>query len=181
MAHLQLRVPSTELDTAFTRVGELGDVTAQSRAARDVTAERVDLQARVQALDTAVTRLRTLMAKAETTTDLLAAESALSARQQELDGLRAQLAYLSDQVSQATLDVTLTAQRPLPGGGPSNFWEGLNSGWNSMLAAASGAIVVLGIILPWLALAGIVVALAIWLVRRRHRRTLREEPHERVS
>ncbi|MFM8893961.1 MAG: DUF4349 domain-containing protein, partial [Actinomycetales bacterium] len=50
-----------------------------------------------------ITRLQTLIDQATTTADLIEAEVALSDRQAELDSLRAQRAYLADQVGMSTL------------------------------------------------------------------------------
>lgn len=173
-AYLLLRVPADRLDEAFDALGEVGTVLSQSRSASDVTAQHVDLQARVQALEESVQRLTELMSGAATTGELIEAETALSQRQQELDGLRAQLEYLEGQVEQASISVSLTAKSALPGG-PANFWDGLVAGWESIVAAGSGALVLLGILLPWIAIAGVIALVVVFIVRaargRRARRT----------
>lgn len=173
-AYLLLRVPADRLDEAFDALGEVGTVLSQSRSASDVTAQHVDLQARVQALEESVQRLTELMSGAATTGELIEAETALSQRQQELDGLRAQLEYLEGQVEQGSISVSLTAKSALPGG-PANFWDGLVAGWESIVAAGSGALVLLGILLPWIAIAGVIALVVVFIVRaargRRARRT----------
>lgn len=184
-ADLALRVPADRLDETFEALTGVGEVVTQSRSAVDVTAEHVDLQARVAALEESVDRLKTLMAGADTTTELIEAESALSQRQQELDGLRAQLKSLEGQVDEATIWVSLSTKSALPGGGPANFWEGLLAGLDSLGAAGAGALVVLGILLPWLALAAL-LALAIVLIVRgvrsgRRARAARAAQEERAA
>ncbi|MFC6236100.1 DUF4349 domain-containing protein, partial [Leucobacter soli] len=167
-ASLQLRVPASRIDEAFAALAELGDVVSESRNTTDVTAEHVDLRARVAALETSVERLTKLMSGAATTSDLLEAEAALSERQQELDGLTAQLTALEDQIDEATIWVQLSSTSTLPGG-PANFWDGLVAGWHSLVAAGAGALVGLGILLPWLALVG-AAALVVLLIVRAARR-----------
>ena len=172
---LVIRVPADRLDDAFDALASVGTVVSEQRSATDVTAEHVDLRARVAALEDSVDRLRDLMSGAATTADLLEAESALAERQQELDGLRAQLEALEGQVEEATVWVSLTTRSALPGG-PANFWEGLLAGVDSLAAAGSGALVIAGILLPWLALGGVAALLVVVLVRRgRRRRKLRSE------
>lgn len=171
-ADLTLRVPNERLEDAFKELEGIGEVVSQNSSAVDVTAEYVDLRARVAALEKSVQRLTGLMAGADTTADLLEAESALSQRQQELDGLRAQLQSLEGQVDEATIAVSLRTKSALPGGGPANFWEGLLAGLDSLAAAGAGALVALGILLPWLVLAG-VIALAVVLIVRGGRRRRR--------
>ncbi|GAB2555582.1 DUF4349 domain-containing protein [Leucobacter ruminantium] len=164
-AWLTVRVPADKLDEAFEALGEIGDVVSESRSAVDVTTEHVDLEARVGALKASVERLEQLMSNSASTSELLEAESALSQRQQELDGLRAQLTALEGQVEKATIQVSLSSKSALPGGGPANFWEGLLAGFSSLGAAASGALVVLGVLLPWLVVAGVVALVVVLLVR----------------
>lgn len=180
-ASLTVRVPQEKLDEAFAGLGELGKVRSESRSSEDVTAQHVDLQARVASLETSVERLTDLMAGSATTSELIEAESALSARQAELDSLKAQLKMLEGQVDEATIWVTFTTVSALPNGGPSNFWEGLLAGLSSITAAGAGALVLLGILLPWLVVIAIVTFAIVLLVRsgrkrRARRRALQPQP-----
>ncbi|UTX54200.1 DUF4349 domain-containing protein [Leucobacter aridicollis] len=179
---VSLRVPAERLDEAVLELSKLGDVTSDSRSADDVTETHVDLAARVAALESSVKRLTDLMAGAATTSELIEAESALSARQQELDGLKAQLESLEGQVSQASIWVSLSEQSPLPGGGPSSFWDALKAGVASIGSFFVGAFVGLGFALPWLALLAIVaVAVLIPLRRRRRRARIADTPEKPLS
>ncbi|MBO1900860.1 DUF4349 domain-containing protein [Leucobacter weissii] len=164
-AELQLRVPSERLDEAFAALAAIGTVVSQNRSANDVTAEHVDLQARVAALEASVERLTALIADADNTADLIEAEAALSERQQELDGLVAQLKSLEGRVQEASIRVSLGSEAAVLPGGPANFWEGLVAGWNSIATAGAGLLVVLGVLLPWLALGGVIALAVVLLVR----------------
>lgn len=164
-ATLVVRVPSDRFDEAFERLSEVGDVRSESRNASDVTEQRADLDARVQALEASVDRLRELMRGSASTSDLLEAEQALSERQQELDGLRAQLKSLEGQVDEASITVTLSAPSALPGGGPATFWDGLLAGLASLAATGSALLVALGVALPWLVVLAL-IALAVLLIVR---------------
>lgn len=168
-AQLTLRVPADRFDDAFDALAAIGTVTTQERSATDVTTEHVDLQARVEALEASVDRLTELMSSSGSTGELIEAEAALSERQQELDGLRAQLEALEDQVDLATVQVSLDARSALPGG-PSNFWEGLVAGFDSLVSTGSGSLVVIGILLPWLVLAGVIALIIVLIVRSARRR-----------
>ena len=164
-ASLTVRVPPKQLDAAIATFSQIGELRSQSSSAQDVTTEYVDLEARVKALETSVKRLNDLMAGAATTSELIEAESALTQRQQELDGLRAQFKALDTEVSEATIWVSITAPHVLPGGGPTGFWDGLKAGLSSLVAAGAGALVVLGILIPWLAVAGVIALAIIMMVR----------------
>ena len=168
-ASLTVRIPSEKFDEAFEALGELGTPLNENRSAADVTAQHVDLQARVESLQTSVTRLTDLMQGAATTSELIEAESALAARQAELDSLTAQLEMLEGQVSESTIWVSFTTKSALPGG-PANFWEGLLAGLNSLTVAGAGALVMLGVLLPWLVIAAIVTVVVVMLVRSSRKR-----------
>lgn len=155
-AELSIRVPAKKFDEAFGLLGEIGKVTDEQRSSADVTMQHVDLQARIGALEASISRLTDLMAGAATTGELIEAESALSQRQAELDSLKAQLTQLEGEIDESTIWVSLSTSSALPGG-PSSFWEGLLAGIGSIGAFFSGAVVVLGVLLPWAALAAIVI------------------------
>lgn len=165
---LTLRVPADTLDAVVTALADIGMVNHTSLSADDVTAQHVDLQARVSALEGSITRLTSLMDSSATTSELIEAESALAQRQQELDGLRAQLDWLEDQVAEATVYVSLTERSALPGG-PSSFGAAFTDGLSSIGAFFAAAFIALGFALPWLALIAL-LALAVWLLVRARRR-----------
>lgn len=105
---LTLRIPSDDFDAVFADIASLGDVKQQSVSRSDVTAQVVDLDAQIAALEPAVARMKELLAEADTVADVIAAESALAERQARLDGLVAQRDYLGKQVSMSTLYVSLS-------------------------------------------------------------------------
>lgn len=168
-ASLALRVPTARFDEAFATLGGIGKVLDENRSSSDVTSQHVDLQARVEALEASIDRLTELMSGAATTGELIEAESALTQRQAELDGLQAQLTSLEGQIDEATIWVSLTTERVLPAGGPSNFWEGLLAGFNSITVAGAGLLVLLGVLLPWLVIAGVIAFAIVWIVRSRRK------------
>ncbi|MFD1202848.1 DUF4349 domain-containing protein [Leucobacter albus] len=181
-ADVSIRVPTERLEAAMTKLAELGDVVSEQRSADDVTEAHVDLQARVAALTASVERLTELLNGAATTSELIEAETALSARQQELDGLRAQLESLESSVEQATIWVSLSEPSALPGGGPQTFWEALQAGVASIGGFFAAAFIAFGVALPWIALAAIVVlAIALPLRARKRRARRAASPENALS
>ncbi len=161
-AHLVVRVPATELTDVLADLDDLGDVESVSVSRSDVTTRAVDLDARISALQTSVGRLQALMDGAATTEALLAAEEALSERQGELESLQSQRALLADQVELSTLSVHLVPFGVAPAGGPQGFLDGLGTGWRALVAASGATVVVLGVLLPWVAVV-VLVAAGIWV------------------
>ncbi|TXR55280.1 DUF4349 domain-containing protein [Quadrisphaera setariae] len=171
-AQLVLRVPADRLSTTVDGLAQFGTVSDVNVTATDVTAQATDLDARIAALRTSTDRLTQLLAGAGSTEAVVAAESALTQRQAELDSLVQQRTLLAGQVQMATLSLSVEGRASAPEAGPSDFLDGLASGWRSLVSALGAALVVAGVLLPWLAAAAVVGALALAASRlaRRARR-----------
>lgn len=162
---LVLRIPADKLDGVLADAKKLGTVRSMSIGHTDVTAQRVDLDARIEALQTSVNRLLQLMVRAATTSDLLAAESSLTQRQAELDSLRAQRTTLGDQVTYATINVNVSAE---PAVTPrTGFLGALQHGWHSVLSTANGTLLTVGFLIPWLPVLTILVLALVVVLRRK--------------
>jgi hypothetical protein len=164
-AYLDVRIPSSDLETTVASITGLGDVQEISVNTVDVSLQKVDLDARIEVLDAAIERLTTLLASAETTADLITIESALAERQAELDSLQSQRDYLSDQTLFATLSITLITPADATPSDPDGFFDGLVRGWESVLAFFAGTIVWAGILVPWIGLGAAVIAV-LWGISR---------------
>ena len=176
VADLVVRVPADSLTGVLADLADLGDVESVSVSRADVTTTAVDLDARISALQTSVARLQALIDGAATTEALLAAEAALSDRQQDLESLQSQRALLADQVELSTLAVHLEPSGVAPAGGPDGFADGLGTGWRALVATLGAAVVVLGVALPWLALAALVTAAVLVPLRLTRRRAAAATP-----
>lgn len=159
------RVPAERYEAVVDALSDFGEVVAQSTQATDVTQERVDFQARRDALQTSIDRLTELMTRADSVEDLLRAEEMLTQRQGELDSLTAQLDHLQDQVGMSTLTVTFTVDDD--GYLPPNVVE---RSWQAFLTSLETIVIVLVGLLPWLVVLGAVIAVVVAVVRRRRRR-----------
>lgn len=167
-----LRVPVAKLDGVVRELKTLGAVQTAQTTSEDVTSQRVDLDARIKALQTSVDRLLAIMREARDPEALIAAENALSQRQADLDSLRAQRAALGDRIEDSTVDVTFVAEAI---GGPSpkeyqGFVGQIERGWDGLVSVVSTLVLLFGLLLPWLgvpAVAGAIVYGVIRLVRAR--------------
>lgn len=167
---VSLRVPAADLSAVLEAVAGEGQVLGTSISRDDVTTTAVDLRARVDASEASVQRLTELMSKSGSVSDLIAAETALSDRQAQLESYQQQLKHLDEQVSMSSVQVQLTKRAKAAQADPAGFGDGLLAGWNGLVSALNGLVVAVGFLLPWLAVAG-VVAVAVWLIRRRIRKT----------
>ncbi|WP_433599615.1 DUF4349 domain-containing protein [Nocardia sp. CA-135953] len=164
-ATLTVRVPADKTDKFIDGLGGVGRVTRMSTNRDDVTMQWEDLDARIKALQASVDRLRALISGATNTADLIAAEQALSSRQGELDSLTAQKRHLDDQVALSTLTIDITTEDKDSDEGPTNFWDGIVSGWHSLVDWLKDAVVFTGKAIPWLGFVVVIGAVLWGLVR----------------
>jgi hypothetical protein len=173
--NLTLRVPVTSFDALVAQAKRLGTTLSLTTSGQDVTAQYVDLQARITGLQSARTQFEQILARAQSIGDILSVESQISDVQTQLEQLQGQLNVLSDQAAYSTLTVQLSEvgkpapvpPKPKPASGVSKAWShALHSfahGAESILAASGGIalfVVTLGIIL-------LIIRLAWILIRRR--------------
>jgi uncharacterized coiled-coil protein SlyX len=149
-ANLTIRVPSANLEKALEALKGLGDVESSSISATDVTMQKVDLDARISALNTSIERFKQLISSATNTSDLIAAETALAERQAELDSLTAQLKYLSEQVDMSVIYLALLPNDSFSAIKPIGFLAGIEKGFVALLNAAANLTSILGYFIPWI-------------------------------
>ena len=149
-ANLTIRVPSANLEKALDAFKGLGDVESSSISATDVTMQKVDLDARIAALNTSIERFKQLISSATNTSDLIAAETALAERQAELDSLTAQLKYLSEQVDLSVIYLALLPNDSFSAIKPIGFLAGIEKGFIALLNAAANLTSILGYFIPWI-------------------------------
>lgn len=162
-----LRVPVAKLDAVVRELKTLGAVQTAETRSEDVTAQRVDLDARIKALQTSVDRLLAIMRDARDPEALIAAENALSQRQADLDSLRAQREALGDRIEYSTVDATFVAERI---GGPApkeyqGFLGHIEQGWDALFSVAGNLVLLFGLLLPWLVVLVVAGGISIAVIR----------------
>ena len=113
-AFFTLRVPPENFEAAVAGLEQLGNVESRSIDARDVTAELVDIDARLQNLKALRDRLKTLLEKAEAVSDVLAVEKEFTRVQSDIDSIEARMKTLQGKVDMATISLTLN-RKPILG------------------------------------------------------------------
>ena len=169
VATVSLRVPAAQFGTAMTRLAALGKVTARSERGDDVTAQFVDLDARIRNLAAQEAVLQDLMNRASSVPDTIAVQQQLSEVRGQIEQLTGQRNLLDDQASFATIAVTLHGAGVAAA--PASDRGSLAQAWHDAVgvsvAILAGSIVVLGAVVPIGAL--VAIGLLIWTVVRRRR------------
>lgn len=158
------RIPAENYRSFLTAAGEAGNVTSLNESAQDITAEYVDVEARLKALNDQRDRLNALADKAETTADLLEIESQLSDVQYQLERYTGQMRLMDNQVRYSTVDISLQEVRVLTPTATTfgeKFVEAVTSGWRGFVDGAEDLILVVVYLWPV-----VLIVLAILLVAR---------------
>jgi Domain of unknown function (DUF4349) len=173
---LTARIPADAFDRTLARIKREGTVRNVSLRATDVTSQLTDYTVRIKGLNTSITRLQGLLGKAGTTTDLVEIESTLTTRETDRERLLAQQAALKDQVSYATLAISLHEPSLARSAPPSTFVTGLAAGWEALVAVGASLLVGLGVVLPWLLSIGMLVGAALLVARAVRTAARRRKP-----
>ena len=149
------------MSAALAELATYGDVGTVDIQNDDVTAQGQDLDARIKALELSIDRLEKILAKADSSAEVVSAEGALTQRQEQLESLQAQRKGLTEQVDLSTLYVELIQKGSTSTVSPGGFTGGLTKGWNALVDTVNGIVSLAGVLVPWLGL-----ALAGWLIWR---------------
>jgi len=168
-AMLVFKVPPAAFDSVMDQLGGLGKRVSRQVTTDDVTAQVVDLEGRLASATGSMNRLRALYDRAETVGEVVAIEAELVKREAEVEALQGQLRVVESQVALATITLTvakLVAAAAAPAENASGFFAGLDRGWDALVAVAGAGATALGVLLPFLTLAALVVGATLGIRRR---------------
>ncbi|ANH36839.1 hypothetical protein I601_0387 [Nocardioides dokdonensis FR1436] len=167
-ARLVLRVPAAEFTEAMDELEKVADLESSTSSTDDVTTRVVDTAVRIRVQRASIARIEELLQRAGSIRDVVAVESQLTKRQERLNSLLRQQAYLGDQTSMSTITVHVQRTRAVevtdPEGG-SGFVAGLRAGWDGLTTVAVALATVTGAVLPFTVLA-LLLGLPLWFVLR---------------
>jgi hypothetical protein len=166
-ASMKLQVPPARLTTTLNKLSQLGDEQSRRLGTDDVTDQVVDLNSRLATQRTSVTRVRALLDRASSLTDVVRVESELSRREADLESLQARARAVAGQVamSEVTVQLTTGPKKATPAAAL-GFTKGLHSGWDAFMAAARVTAATIGAALPFLPLLVAAAWIALWWRRR---------------
>lgn len=150
VATLRLRVPPEAFDATVGRLAELGEERSRRLGSEDVTEQVVDLESRLATQQASVARVRALLAEAEDLGEVVLVEAELTKRTADLESLEARLAALTARVDLSTISLRLAAEdAPPAAAGAPGFRDGLQGGWEALLAVVRVAGATVGALLPF--------------------------------
>ncbi|HSE09318.1 MAG TPA: DUF4349 domain-containing protein [Nocardioidaceae bacterium] len=175
---LVLRVPEPAFDETMTELTKIGRTKQADRRSEDVTTEVIDVNSRVTTQELSLSRLQRFLRQATDVDDMIRLESEIATRQAELESLKAQQKYLTDNTSMSTITVRLRTPQtppPPPREEESGFLAGLADGWGALMTVLVGAATVFGAVLPFLVVLGL-LGVPTWLLLRAASRRRQQAP-----
>ncbi|MFC7014728.1 DUF4349 domain-containing protein [Streptomyces viridiviolaceus] len=173
-----LRVPVEKYDEVLDDLEGAGKLLERNAKAQDVTDQVVDVESRIKSQRASVARVRELMDRATRLSDVVTLEGELSSRQAELEALLAQQESLKDRTSLATITLSLseTPVKPQEENDDPGFMDALAGGWDAFVTMLRWLAVALGAVLPFAAVAALLLLLWLRVVRPRLPRRPATEP-----
>ena len=164
---LTVRVPSARFDETLSAIRDLGTVSVESLRGRDVTAEYVDLRARLRIEKSRREVLLRLMDRASSIEQTIRVRNALDETQLRIEQIQGQLRLLNDQTSFATITVDLREEgvaADIEAASIPNAFERAGAGFVGVIAAI---IIGIGYLLPLVAIGLVIWFVAVQVRRRR--------------
>ncbi len=170
-ASFVLKVPVDRLDGVLAKLRGLGEVRSQSLSGQDVSAEYVDLEARLRHWRAQEAVFVALMSKAKTIGETIQIQQQLSTVQEQIEQLEGRRRQLEGQTAFSTINLSVlvdgaVAQADEPR--PTTLARAWERAMGAALAVLAGTLVVLGVALPLALVLGI-PALGLVGLRRRGR------------
>ncbi|MFI7337667.1 DUF4349 domain-containing protein [Streptomyces sp. NPDC050085] len=178
-SRVTLRVPQEAYEDVLDQLSGAGRLLERNVTAKDVTDQVVDVDSRIKSQRASVARVRELMDRATKLSDVVALEGELSSRQSELEALLAQQASLKDRTTLATITLKLSQTPPKSAGDEDDdpgFLDALSGGWGAFVTALKWVAMALAAVLPFAAVAALLVFAWLRLVRPRRRLPAAPEP-----
>jgi hypothetical protein len=145
-----LEVPVASFSAALGGAEALGKVSQLTTNATDVTAQYVDLQSQITALEASRQQYLTIMTRASSIGDVLAVQAQLDSLQSQIQQLQGQLAVLGSETdySKLTIGVGETATPPhhhrAPAAAPSGLAKAWHDSVHGFVAGTEGLIRIAG-------------------------------------
>jgi hypothetical protein len=171
-----LRIPASRFDQAMLQLRGIAKVTdgkvlSDTRTGQDVTAQYIDLKARLALLKERRALLVSLQDKATTVGGILAIANKVDQVQLQIEQIQGQLNVINDQVAESTIKASIrekdAASTTVPPPSESRLASAWRTAVDGFLNVVGAVIVGLGYLLPIVALA--LIGLGIFTLARRRR------------
>ncbi len=164
---INFMVPAAHFDATIDELAKIGDVQGEHITGTDVSAQYVDLRARLANAEAQLNAMRALLTNAKSINDIIAVQNQIGQITGQIEQLKGQIKYLDDNTSYSSVAVTLSeAGAPAQSASNDNwgFATALNDAAHNFVATINYVVTALGAIGPLVVLAGL--GFLLWRRRR---------------
>jgi hypothetical protein len=151
-------VPATKFDETIDALSKMGKVQTEHISGNDVSAQYVDLQARLANEEAQRNAMIALLAKAQTVNDIIAVQNQLGQITGQIEQLKGQIQYIDHNVAFSTITVQMTEAGAPVTTAPSDTWgfaSALSDAAHNFVATVNYLVTGLGAVGPILILLGL--------------------------
>ncbi|TME58361.1 MAG: DUF4349 domain-containing protein [Chloroflexi bacterium] len=155
---ISFMVPASKFDAAIDAMAGLGKVQTEHISGQDVSAQYVDLQARLANEEAQRNAMIALLAKAQSVSDIIAVQNQLGQITGQIEQLKGQIQYIDHNVAFSTITVQITEAGAPVTTAPSDNWgfvSALSDAAHNFVTTINYLITGLGAIGPVLILLGL--------------------------
>ncbi|MGE5675136.1 MAG: DUF4349 domain-containing protein [Mycobacterium leprae] len=173
--NMSLRVPANQYGPITELVRSTGEITSQREWTEDVTAEFVDLEARIQSQEIHLRQLQALYDKGGSIREMMDLENEISRVTSDIESMKGRIRVLSNRVDFSTIVVNLYEPgAPTPVQPPKNVWErvkyGFVNSYHGVVNFLGNLVVFLAAALPVLVFLAIIAGIVYLIVRAVNRK-----------
>ncbi|HKW71840.1 MAG TPA: DUF4349 domain-containing protein [Candidatus Dormibacteraeota bacterium] len=164
---INFMVPADRFDATIDELSGVGKVQSEHIAGQDVSAQYVDLRARLANAEAQRNAMLALLARAQNISDIIAVQNQLGQITAQIEQFKGQIKYLDDNTSYSSVSVTLTESGAPTQAAPSDSWgfaTALNDAAHNFMTTVNYAVSGLGALGPFILLGGL--GYLIWRRRR---------------
>ena len=172
---INFMVPAAHFDTTIDELSQVGKVQSEHITGTDVSAQYVDLRARLANAEAQRNAMLALLTQARSINEIIAVQNQIGQITGQIEQLKGQIKYLDDNTSYSSVAVTLTESGAPAPSAPSDSWgfaTALNDAAHNFVATINYVVTALGAVGPLLILAALG-----YLVWRSRRRVVPTAPH----
>jgi len=160
-------VPAAHFDATIDELAKVGKVQSEHITGSDVSAQYVDLRARLANAEAQHNAMLALLTKAQNINDIIAVQNQIGQITSQIEQLKGQIKYLDDNTSYSSISVTMAesgAPAPTAKADSWGFATALSDAAHNFVTTINYFVTGLGAIGPFLVLAGL--GLLLWRRRR---------------
>ncbi|HEY0830872.1 MAG TPA: DUF4349 domain-containing protein [Candidatus Dormibacteraeota bacterium] len=155
---ISFMVPAAHFDDTIDQLSKVGKVQSEHIAGTDVSAQYVDLKARLANAEAQHAAMLALLSRAQNINDIIAVQNQIGQITAQIEQLKGQIKYLDDNTSYTNVNVTLTESGAPAQAAASDSWgfsTAVSSAAHNFVTTIDYLVTGLGAIGPLLVLAGI--------------------------